>query len=196
MNCPKCGKSILDDALECPFCRIIPSKYKGRIQHPSRVKLVPKHELNNSLFFKIIILLAKIFGGILYIFWFLLTKQQTKNRTPLRKINNSQNLNRKYHTLGEWEKDLTVLWEGDTPIINFKYEKFDEGKNKYIKQKRMVNVKQILRDSRNLFYLKGFDYKRLEDRTFKIDRIISKITTDAREYDIYEWLDEKNAFDF
>ncbi len=103
---------------------------------------------------------------------------------------------RVYSSLDDWKKDTTVLWEKvDAPLeIEFTYEKWDRRNENYVKEHRSVNVEEIIKDSRNDFYLYGHCLDRNDMRTFHLDRISSKIAYENRQYDPYAFIEKFDVF--
>lgn len=104
---------------------------------------------------------------------------------------------KKYSSLDDWKKDTKVVWQvgGDPLNVEFSYRKWDKIENKSVKERRFVQVEQILTDSRNLFYIRGHCRARDEARTFKMDNIGSKILHKSKRYDQHEFLEKLHVFD-
>ena len=103
---------------------------------------------------------------------------------------------RVYSSLDDWKKDTTVLWKmDDVPLeIEFSYEKWNRVDEKYVKEHRSVNVEEIIKDSRNDFYLYGHCLDRDDLRTFHLDRISSKVSYQGRQYDPYAFIEKFDVF--
>lgn len=56
------------------------------------------------------------------------------------------------------------------------------------KSLRQVDVQQSLRKDDGTIYLKGFCHLRNEERTFRVDGIVSVATTDGEVLDLRQWL--------
>ncbi len=103
---------------------------------------------------------------------------------------------RVYSSLDDWKKDTTVLWKmDDAPLeVEFTYEKWDRHNENYVKEDRSVNVEEIIKDSRNDFYLYGHCLDRDDLRTFHLDRISSKVSYQGRQYDPYAFIERFDVF--
>jgi hypothetical protein len=103
---------------------------------------------------------------------------------------------RVYNSLDDWKKDTTVAWKkDDVPLeTEFIYEKWDRLNENYVKEHRSVNVEEIIKDSRNDFYLCGYCLDRADLRTFHLDRISSKVTYKGRQYDPYAFIEKFDVF--
>lgn len=103
---------------------------------------------------------------------------------------------RTYSSLGDWEKDTKIVWQMDgAPLeLKFTYEKWDRHAEKYVREKRSVNVEEIIKDSRNDFYFRGSCLARGAVRTFHLDRISTKIMYKDRQYDPYEFIEKFDVF--
>lgn len=88
-----------------------------------------------------------------------------------------------YDRLEDWEQDLTVFWQGSPRLAQFSYEKRDGTTSR-----RKVGVEQVLEDGRGRLYLRGFCHKRIEQRTFNIDRIIATVLENGKRYEVYDWV--------
>lgn len=101
-----------------------------------------------------------------------------------------------YSSLDDWEKDTKVVWqmEGAPLKLEFTYEKWDRLEEKYVREQRSVNVEEIIKDSRNDFYLRGSCMARGGVRTFHLDRISTKILYKSRRYDPYEFIEKFDVF--
>jgi hypothetical protein len=99
---------------------------------------------------------------------------------------------RTYSSLSDWEKDTKVLWRMDkNPLeLGFTYEKWDRFGEKYVREQRSVNMEEIIKDSRNDFYLRGNCLARGDLRTFHLERISSKIMYKNRQYDPFEFIEK------
>ena len=106
------------------------------------------------------------------------------------KSNYIQNINNEiddkiYHNLEEWENDLKTIWD-DIPItVEFTYDSSEGPK------RRKVDVYEVLKNSRDDIYIRGYCHFRKSQRTFNILDIISKIKIKNKYYDPEEWLCEE-----
>ena len=83
----------------------------------------------------------------------------------------------------------------DKPLeLEFTYEKWDRLKEEYVKEQRSVKVQEIIKDSRNDFYFRGYCQARGGVRTFHLDRISTKILYKARTYDPYAFIEKFDVF--
>ena len=103
---------------------------------------------------------------------------------------------RVYSSLDDWKKDTTVVWKMDNAPLEteFTYEKWNRRNENYVKEGRSVNVQEIIKDSRNDFYLYGHCLDRKDVRTFHLDRISSKIAYQGRQYDPYAFIEKFDVF--
>jgi hypothetical protein len=88
--------------------------------------------------------------------------------------------------LAEFEESLTTIWAGSTKTIEFTYEKpFERGRSR-----RRVDVEELMYDAKGRIILRGHCHKRGEERTFREDRILTKIKCGSKRYDFDEWCEE------
>ena len=91
-----------------------------------------------------------------------------------------------YSTIEDWKGDLRTIWQGDPRTIEFTYGTRDGDKTR-----RKVDVEQVLVDGRGEIYMRAFCHLRNEPRTFRFDRIRTKILDRSQRFEPYEWLGEK-----
>lgn len=88
--------------------------------------------------------------------------------------------------LAEFEESLTTIWAGDSKTVEFTYEKpFGRGRSR-----RRVDVEELMYDAKGRIILRGHCHERGEERTFREDRIITKIKAGSKRYDFDEWCEE------
>lgn len=88
--------------------------------------------------------------------------------------------------LAEFEESLTTIWAGDTRTIEFTYEKpFGRGRSR-----RRVDVEEMMYDAKGRIILRGQCHERGEERTFREDRILTKIKSGFKRYEFDEWCEE------
>ena len=86
------------------------------------------------------------------------------------------------HRLREWKSETNNIWSGDPRLITFRYENSAGDVSL-----RDVNVDEISEGLHGDIYISGFCNKRLERRTFLVDRITSKIAENGQRYEPLEW---------
>ncbi|MGP7732853.1 WYL domain-containing protein [Oceanimonas smirnovii] len=88
--------------------------------------------------------------------------------------------------LAEFEESLTTIWAGDAKTVEFTYEKpFGRGRSR-----RRVDVEELMYYAKGRIILRGHCHERGEERTFREDRILTKIKTGSKRYDFDEWCEE------
>lgn len=101
-----------------------------------------------------------------------------------KKRNQTPSSTREKH-FQSFDEDLITAWAGDTRTIEFSYEK-SFGK----KERRQVQPNEVCFNSEGEFYIKGHCLLRNEPRTFKQDRITTKIKVGSKRYDFDDWCEE------
>lgn len=91
----------------------------------------------------------------------------------------------RYSGLSDWEEDLEPLWSGNV-LAEFTYQA--RGKKR---ERRKVEVHQVLEDSRGKMYLQGHCQLRDAQRTFDVNRITTKVLCGSKRYDVDDFLFDK-----
>lgn len=92
---------------------------------------------------------------------------------------------RSYDSVEDWEKELTVIWTGETDDIEFTYRKYDD------KERRTISPTEFGYDGNKKPYIRGICHNSDELRTFKTARIETKIKIGSKRFDLPEWLSTK-----
>ncbi|WP_445399901.1 WYL domain-containing protein [Zobellella sp. An-6] len=107
-----------------------------------------------------------------------------KERRPASKFPSQETINS--DKLAEFEESLTTIWAGSTKTIEFTYEKpFERGRSR-----RRVDVEELMYDAKGRIILRGHCHERGDERTFREDRILTKIKCGSKRYDFDEWCEE------
>jgi hypothetical protein len=91
----------------------------------------------------------------------------------------------KYGSLGDWQKDLTLIKECKGETIEFTHESSNT------KKRRKLDLLAILTNSNGSIYLHGFCHSQQENRTFNIDNITTMLQIKSKRYEILDYLSEE-----
>ncbi|MGY6481989.1 WYL domain-containing protein [Vibrio parahaemolyticus] len=96
---------------------------------------------------------------------------------------------RSYDSVEDWNKELTVVWAGQTDCIEFTYRKYDE------RERRSISPTEFGFDGNKKAYIRGVCHQSDEQRTFKTARIETKIKVGSKRFELVEWLDSMLGID-
>lgn len=89
--------------------------------------------------------------------------------------------------LESWESNLRTVWKGQPQLLEFTYTKYSGDKRE--KQRRKVDVFEVLINPDKKYYLKGFCRHSKEVKHFKEQNIETMLLHKSKRMEVAEWLE-------